>query len=111
MSLSPWIIYLWGIADGLSATLFAASIFSAVSYLVYCVAKWLDNQEDTIKRPSTCHIWITAILALFSVLTPSSKTIAVMVVAPAIVNSAPIQKDLPDLYKAAKDALMSTLTK
>ena len=33
-----------------------------------------------------------------------------MVVAPAIVNSEPIQKDLPELYKAAKDALMHTLT-
>lgn len=107
MTLSPWIIYLWGIADNISS-LFEVSAIATVITAVVLFLRAICEGESL--KPGT----VTAIVALcfgaFWVVTPSSKTVAVMVVAPAIVNSEPIQKDLPELYKAAKDALLQTLS-
>lgn len=115
MTLSPWIIYLWGIADSINNAAHFFSVGSGIATLVctvcYLACKY-DNDERGVEVLPIKTVWVI-FLAAFSinVAFPSSKTIAVMVVAPAIVNSAPIQKDLPELYKVAKDALMSTLTK
>lgn len=53
--------------------------------------------------------FFTLFMGTISALTPSSKAIAVMVIAPAIINSEPIQKDSPEIYQMAKDALKETL--
>lgn len=118
MTLSPWIIYLWGIADNASASLrglgigllFASSLGS-IGVALFSAAPSDILPETAVK----CWIWIRRsliaglIFLITSALMPSSKTIAVMVVAPAIINSEPIQKDLPEIYQLAKDALKSTL--
>ncbi len=55
--------------------------------------------------------WLGTFLVLFFIcgtgkmLIPSSKTIAMMYVIPAVANSAPIQRDLPIFYDAAVEAL------
>ena len=82
---------------------------------------WVAVEDDLVegtperKRRWSKHVLYAGFAASFlffvASLMPSSRTIAVMVVAPAIINSEPIQKDLPELYKAAKDALMGTLKK
>ena len=43
-------------------------------------------------------------------LMPSSKTIAAMVIAPAIANSEVIKRDIPDIYEAAISKLKEALT-
>lgn len=110
MTLSPWIIYLWGISDDVKAALgIAAAIFLIITFAFALIA-FIEEIDGAVKAAVVTGV--TAFLfGYFSALIPSSKTIAVMIVAPAIINSDPIQKDLPELYKAAKDALMSTLTK
>jgi hypothetical protein len=52
---------------------------------------------------------VAAIFAILGALVPTSKTIAMMVVIPAIANSKVIQQDLPDIYNAAVEALKSSL--
>lgn len=113
MTLSPWIIYLWGIADSVKTASIVLFFFPAIICFICVLVCIFCEVEDVqasawraLKRVSPMA-FITGLLAAF---VPSSKIIAVMVVAPAIVNSEPIQKDLPELYKAAKDALMHTLT-
>lgn len=110
MTLSPWIIYLWGIADGIKGVTGVGAALLIIATFIFVLIKILEDEDNALKA-AIASAMLAVVLALFSALTPSSKTIAVMVVAPAIVNSEPIQKDLPELYKAAKDALMSTLTK
>lgn len=139
MTLSPWIIYLWGIADNLNATAVLFSILTGAAFLILLIVRivhasvkepddkqrksehWKDEQlcKDYVaaqavlahtKTPFRVVAPLFIVAVLTATLAPSSRTIAVMVVAPAIVNSEPIQKDLPELYKAAKDALMHTLT-
>lgn len=116
MTISPWIIYLWGIADNLKSSLALliallgmASLLTTV-YLAAC--RFEDLSEDHRKLAKSFARWVYPLFAfvvLVQILTPSSKTIAVMVILPAIVNSEPIQKDLPDMYRIAVDALKEQL--
>jgi len=115
MTLSPWLIYIWGISDSIKEAAhffsFASGIVAVICTFIYLYCKY-DKDEHGAKILPFKTVWVIFLASLFfNVAWPSSKTIAVMVVAPAIVNSEPIQKDLPELYKAAKDALMSTFTK
>ena len=48
-----------------------------------------------------CSLLVTA--------APSTKTIAVMYAVPAIVNSKPVQQDLPELYQMGVEALKAQL--
>lgn len=126
MQLSPWLIYLWGIADSLFGLFLAIAIVSGVTAFVVAVTIAFARSNNTmypslyanldpdavaarrwpiVRRVGIC----AAMFALIAALTPSSKTIAIMVVAPAIVNSEPIQKDLPEIYNLAKDALKDAL--
>lgn len=41
--------------------------------------------------------------------TPSTKTVAVMYAVPAIVNSKPVQQDLPELYQMGVEVLKAQL--
>jgi hypothetical protein len=136
MSISPWIIYLWGIADQLRPCLGVASLFFIFYSLIMRLVSGFAKQDAIRKRScaygtskereeaaaeeldvqsqndlKTCkRAWAVGV-ALFGAATmfPSSKTIALMVVIPALLNSEPIQKDLPELYQMAKDALKQTL--
>lgn len=115
MTLSPWIIYLWGIADSIDNAAHFFSVASGIAAIIctfcYIVCRY-EKDERGIEILPIKTVWVIFLASLsLDIAWPSSKTIAVMVVAPAIINSEPIQKDLPELYKAAKDALMSTLTK
>ena len=115
MELSPLIIYLWGIADEANhvAFLFAAMTVLGFSVLSFGIAMGIEEfGEDSVKAilgaRRICGIMMPVFVAI-SILMPSSKTIAIMVIAPAIINSEPIQKDLPELYDMALDAINSNL--
>lgn len=119
MTLSPWLVYLWGIADAVKDSCgflaFLSGLFALIGAIV--VPMLLEDKETPesirvslkkLRSVITVTFFVTTPLAIF---TPSSKTIAIMVIAPAIVNSDPIQKDLPEIYNAAVDALKEQLKK
>lgn len=115
MTISPWLIYLWGIADQIRTTsiiLMILLVFASFVFLLvwgFCMDEG-DEEGATSWMKRVQKVGFMAILsAILAAFLPSSKTIAVMVVLPAIVNSEPIQKDLPDLYRIAVDALKDQL--
>lgn len=118
MTLSPWIIYLWGIADGiinLSIPLAMISGCCALLLTIFIIIEEYENNPDTEPRRTlerTLNYLIATLVAasLVAMLTPSSKTIAIMVVAPAIVNSKPVQEDMPELYTIAIEAMKERLS-
>ena len=118
MTLSPWTIYLWGIADSVSSaaqTVFALSLLpTAILGGIYILAKCQADEDwegfPVVKSWFRRAITVAIFNLLLATFLPSSKTIAMMVVLPAIVNSEPIQKDLTEVYRMAVDALKDQLT-
>jgi uncharacterized protein YqhQ len=114
MTLSPWIIYLWGIADQIRTVSIILIIILALATGA-CALVWafMADEDDKSAPAWAKRAWkigiAAAVFAVASAFFPSSKTIAVMVVLPAIVNSEPIQKDLPELYRMAIDSLKAEL--
>jgi basic membrane lipoprotein Med (substrate-binding protein (PBP1-ABC) superfamily) len=103
MTISPWTIYLFGIADSIRSSLQFAVFIGVVVSFIYSFFTACDGE---FKGRTLSKIAIpTFLVGVCAALMPSSKTIAMMVVIPAIVNSEPIQKDLPDLYRLGVDAL------
>lgn len=101
------LIYMWGIADNLRASLCGiwvfASVVSVLSLIAYAGSKWEDLEEGAqlamaILKKSTA-IFLTIICAW--AFAPSSNTIAAMVVIPKISNSEAIKQGAPALYEAA----------
>ena len=117
MTLSPWIIYLWGIADNfpivlqpVTLVLGIASIITTLLRQVVADHEWGSSTgADGIKKARFFCVVGAVLSALMLLLVPSSKVVAVMIVVPAIMNSEPIQKDLPEIYQMAKEALKQTL--
>jgi hypothetical protein len=140
MTLSPWLVYLWGIIDTVGGTLqFVGAVHVAYAIVIFTIygvksSTASDKEKDEKRYPSIYEgaaleaaqiresvknfpkagngkLVVGLVFIGLSAFVPSSKTIAIMVIAPAIVNSKPIQQDLPELYEAAKKALMDNLTK
>jgi hypothetical protein len=123
MTISPWLIYLWGIADELKFSLgfaaFALCIFGGVLFFITLIGQGMSDihgsPEMSDGTAARIRGYVRRMLKfgipafIVSCLIPSSKTIAIMVVLPAIVNSEPIQQDLPELYRIAVDALKEQL--
>lgn len=130
--MTPFTIYLWQQADSLDNPFIIFGVISTIAAVVtFAVQKALEvSLKDSLegcsaydsphfkerfdkthemlssakkkwKQFTTFAVFCWLLVALI----PSSKTIAMMVAIPAIANSEPIQKDLPELYQLAKDAL------
>lgn len=116
MTLSPFIIYLWGITDAIGHVFEFLAVGSVILMTVFgiiTIAAHADKCEEIAKLfrwPLFCSVIAALIFVPIQSLIPSSKTVALMVVVPAILNSEPIQKDLPEIYRMAKDALKQILT-
>lgn len=112
MAISPFSIYLWqqvdkwsSVSQGAMALCIGATLFyffiKAVGYeLKPCP---LDQYVKWIIPP------VFVIAAMVNFFVPSSKTIAMMAVLPAVANSRVIQQDVPDLYAIAIEALKAEL--
>lgn len=102
--MTPFTIYLWQLADNIKDLFGVATLsFGGVAGFVLFIS-FLEEDKNSAK------IGLVALLAALisgacTTLVPSSKTIAMMVAIPAIANSEPIQKDLPELYQLAKEAM------
>ena len=117
MTLSPFLVYLWAIADDIKLCFFSIFCISAVALFFISMSYGIEYEDDKNSLRTRAHIYIIKWLSLItiitmavSVLVPSSKSIAIMVIVPAIVNSEPVQKDIPDLYKIGVEALKESLT-
>lgn len=116
--ITPFQIYLWGIADQLHEALLAAIIITAIMTVLFGIFCAFFSEPGTDNDVAKSKKWLSRCITMFTTsvfllmaksILPSSKTIACILVIPAITNSQPIQKDLPDLYNMAVDALKSEL--
>lgn len=117
MTLTPFTIYIWGISEQLGTTLDILSfLFGAASILatIVLVATKVEGEEEVFKavRPYANKVFAAfAVSILGATLIPDKKTIACMVVLPAIAESRAVQQDLPELYSLAVEALKEQLVK
>ncbi len=110
-------IYLWQQADSIQSffapfSFFGIAIGAIGTIITAVLSHWTHEIEKEAvialkrtRRVTTIVLVIGVLSYTASCFLPSSKTIAMMVALPAIANSEPIQKDLPELYQLAKDAL------
>jgi hypothetical protein len=118
-TISPFLVYLWTILDEVKETYhFIGWIVSTAAFLVTmcgCQLHYLENfweekaQWKKVKF-SFIFLWLVgAFLQLTSPLIPTSRNLATIIVAPEIVNSSVIQRDLPELYDVGVKALKESL--
>ena len=120
MNITPLTIYLWQLAD--KFILFCNCIwwpcliaFIVSAFITIALLDSSDAEDQRLcKRMPTMWKWnipILVLLSLITTLTPSSNTIAMMVVIPRISESKVIQQDVPDIYNAAVEAIKNQLKK
>jgi Na+/melibiose symporter-like transporter len=126
MEISPFTVYLWQQADSLISLFQAASVISALASIALIIAvfavadcsKYSPKEEKDAAESTSKSIFFKGVIpsiSLFvlsltlSFLTPSTKTVAVMYAVPAIVNSKPVQQDLPELYQMGVEVLKAQL--
>lgn len=108
-------IYIWGLLDTLKQGLNALALFYVFSLIVAAIlGDELINEISgklniIVSRWLKYGAWLAVPAALISLFLPSSKTYAAMVIVPAIAQSDAIQKDLPEVYKAAVEKLKESL--
>lgn len=115
MNIDATTIYLWQLANEVrhlfSGTLWV-SVIGIIGFAVgFGAAKDESNEELAKKFAAFLKASFAALVlsAICSTFIPTSKTIAMMVVLPKIVDSKVIQQDLPDIYNAAMEALKAAL--
>jgi len=115
MNIDATTIYLWQLADEVRHLFSGATLLSVIGAIAFSVFYGIlkeDRSEALAKsflgliRASIATLVLSAICSTFI---PTSKTIAMMVVLPKIVDSKVIQQDLPDIYNAAMEALKAAL--
>ena len=114
--MSEWMIYLWTRLDGIwnmaifgSVFLGIVSAILTVAYFVHAIDEEYNAKELKILRklfPLVPMIW--CVFLLVAIFVPTSKEFAMIKVIPKLANSEisqQIQKDMPEIYTMAKDAL------
>jgi len=119
MNISPLTIYLWQFVDyaresmqvGWGILMTTTVVFGILSLCAR--SSDADASEETKKSllSWTKRMGVfTTIVGIIFTLTPTSKTIAMMVIIPKIVDSKVVQQDLPEIYDLALKALKEQLT-
>lgn len=113
MSISPLTIYLWQLADEVrSVTGFVSTLLFTLA-CIFILIGVIGSDDEGVMTKSTrlCRSFALAALpfCLLRLATPSSDTIAMMVVIPKIAESSVVQKDIPELYNVAIEALKNQL--
>lgn len=121
MSITPLTIYIWQLADDIKSAFFwltvPGGIVSIVALIIWIMSISSNNPESNGEKEARrfvyklWHWFLPAFLIgwLISTFTPSSKTVAMMLVIPRLAESKVIQTDLPDLYNTAIEALKTAL--
>ena len=108
--ISPWTLYWILQLDSIKAAVVALAITTSLATLFLGVIG-LDSSERERARGETMHrfairLAIVAVpLTLLTAFLPSSRTMAAVVLIPAIANNETIQREASDLYRLAKQAI------
>ena len=120
--MSEWTIYWWTRLDSIGTALTIMAIFGAigagVTAIIGVISKGMGSgygkDDEDNKRAYGCLqavikiLWVIVPVWVLAVFVPSSKEFAMMKVIPKLANSEisqQIQKDMPEIYTMAKDAL------
>lgn len=113
--INPWLLYLVMQADSigkffgiLAATSVIASVISGVALLVGAC----EGEGAWVKAASRLLIklvLLAVVLCGIRALLPSTKTAAVLIVVPALVNNPALQHEAGELYSLAKQAMQENL--
>lgn len=120
MQLHPLTVYLVLQADQVlnicSSIVIIALILAGISTIVLMIAGPILFFEEVPvldhinKFPYKKHLAIILLIpVLILAFMPSTKTLAAMLIAPAIVNSSVVQKDLPELYTLGVEKLKEAM--
>ncbi len=109
MQITPFLIYLWQLADSVLAASIPILFISLIGCALCAGLGYAEGVEAAKKAIWRLFVPLAVVATLLKVFTPSSKTIAMMVIVPGIANSKVIQTDMPELYNLAVDALKSKL--
>lgn len=101
--MSAWDVYIWLKLDDFGMALVLAWVLFGLVGVSGIIVIFVEREErkptytaHKIVIPMICFGWICGIAA---VLLPSTKQMAAIIVAPKIVNSDVVQKDIPELYE------------
>lgn len=110
MDISAFSIYLWQQADTIIDAMGGIIPAMVLLTIIFHVIAYETGNNGF----AFLGTWITPTVAILAVavivLMPRSKTVAMMVVIPAIAHSKVIQTDLPEIYDMAIHALKAQLS-
>ena len=115
MTISPSTIY-WIMQADQILNFFSGILLTCIITVVAMIvlAPFVVMIQEFFDYPIKKFLKIIACVASVSGLAtafiPSTKTLATMVVIPAIANSDVLQKDMPELYNLAKEKLKESIT-
>lgn len=112
MNISPWEMYLVLQLDSIRAAL---NTFSTLGFFLFCPfcllfpffadAAGIKNTPAIIKKTAKVGALVLVPAFILTATIPSSRTMAAMIVVPAIVNNPSIRSEAGELYELAKEAL------
>jgi hypothetical protein len=111
MTLSPWIFYFAELGQSVSVLLCLGGLIGlclAALVTAFCIVENIPP-TDGGKRKMRRLVVGSAVCLVVACVIPSKQTVAMMVLAPAITNSEFVQKELPEVYQLAKEALKQSL--
>lgn len=117
MNISAFTIYLWGISENIQLVASIISFVSGVATLISGVGAAIitcPSEKDERESAKMVFRFASKVLIpslLLAIAIPDKKTIACMVIVPAIVESKVIQQDVPELYNMAVESLKESLKK
>ena len=107
--ISAWQVYLVMQLDRIGTLLAIVAIASILGFLFVCV--FVEDQpsnDERARKALKSFALVSAIFAPLWIVVPSSKTVAAMIVLPAITSDRAIETIAPEareLYELAKEAL------
>lgn len=110
--MNPLLIYIWGQVDNIHGFCKVMTVLSIVGFILLTIGLIIATADSADGKIISAlrnfrRVFIISLFCVlpFSLFLPSSKTIALMVVLPAIEQSKVIQQDLPDIYNLAVEQL------
>lgn len=106
--MSAWMVYAWSQADTFRSV--AGMLSSVALVFVTMFGFFMHSDGEVVPRWFRSVGIVAAIIGVAALFAPSSRTIALMYVLPRVAESDAIQRDVPELYRLAIDALKAELS-
>lgn len=113
--MTPFYIYLWGTVDNLRDVAIGLIVFPLLVAVITSgvILGMGDGLEDKLlkqlEKLRKIAAYLLVLACLIRALVPTSTTLACMIVLPEIAASKAIQKDAPELYNIAIEALKKSI--